>query len=268
MSIAFAAISPHPSTVLPTVGSDSDIKRASSTIKAMRDLARGLAASKPDVLVIISPHIPVNFTSFAIVDSPELKGRFDKFGDFKTEMRFKGHPAMVSAIKKVCGNERIPLGSFDSPELDHGTSIPLHFISRELPDIKVVPVGVSGLSPMEHVSFGRAIIRAANDLGIKIAVIASGELSHRLSPSSSAGYSPKGKEFDLGIAELLKKGDDDAIIETDQDVLDESGECGYLPMAVLFGILDGTKWKGEILSYESPFGVGYLVAKIKISKGR
>ncbi len=266
MSIIFAAISPHPSAVLPTIGSDSDIKRATKTIKAMKELARDLAASKSDVLVVISPHIPVNFTSFSIIDSAELKGRFDKFGDFKTEMIFESHPAMVSAIRKACGDERIPLGSFDSPEMDYGTSIPLHFISREMPDIKVVPVSVSGLSPMEHVSFGRVIAKVADELNLKMAVIASGELSHRLSPSSSAGYSPKGKEFDLKVAELLKKGDDDAILDTDQDLLEESGECGYLPMAVLFGILDDTDWKGEILSYESPFGIGYLTAKIKISK--
>ncbi len=268
MNITFAAISPHPSAILPTVGSDSDIKRAAKTIRAIEELARGLAASKPDVLVVISPYIPVNFTSFSIVDSLELKGRFDKFGDFKTEMRFEGHPEMVLAIKKRCGDARIPLGSFNNPELDHGTSIPLHFISQELPKIKVVPVGVSGLSPMEHVSFGKVIIGAANALGIKMAVIASGELSHGLSPSSSAGYSPKGKEFDFRILELLKRGDQNTILEIEQDLLEESGECGYLPMAVLFGVLDGTTWKGEVLSYESPFGIGYPVVKIKMSKKR
>lgn len=268
MNITFASICPHPSAALPSVGSDSDIKRAAKTIKAMKSLAGELDTSKPDVIVVISSHMPVNFTSFSIIESPELKGHLHKFGDFKTEIKFDSHPAMVSAIKRICAEERIPLRSFDDPEMDYGTTIPLHFLLRGKPGIKVVPVGVSGLSPMEHVNFGRAITKAAKACKLKVAVVASGELSHRLSPSSPAGYSPKGKEFDLMIVDLLKRGDDDAILEIDPEVLDDSGECGYLPMTVLLGALDGISWKGDVLSYESPFGIGYLVANLKISKKR
>ncbi len=266
MNIVFASIFPHPSSALPTIGSESDIKRVSKTVNSMKKLARELAASKPDAVVVISPHIPVNFTSFSIIESPDLKGHLYKFGDFKTEMNFKNHTGMVSAIKKICAGERIPLRSFNDPEIDYGTIIPLHFISQEYPKVKVIPLGVSGLSAMEHVNFGRSIAKAAKECKAKIAVVVSGELSHRLSPSSTAGYSPKGKEFDLNIVELLKKGDDDAIIEIDSETLEESGECGFLPMAILFGAMEDIPWKGEILSYESPFGIGYLTAKLKISK--
>ena len=261
MNITFAAICPHPSVALPSVGSDL-VKRVEKTIKAMKSLAEGLDAAKPDAIIVISSHMPVSLASFSIIESSELKGHFYKFGDFKSEMKFDNHPAMVSAIKKICAEERIPLRSFDDPEMDYGTTISLHFLLQDKPGMKVVPVGVAGLSPMEHLNFGKVIAKAAKDCDLKIAIVASGELSHRLSSSSSAGYFPKSKEFDLMMMELLKRGDKSAILEIDSELLDSSAECGYLPITILLGALDDS-WKGEILSYESPFGIGYLVANLK-----
>ncbi len=264
MSICFASICPHPPSTLPSVGSESDIKRSSKTIKSMKELGKILHSSKPDTIVIISPHIPVDFTSFSIIESPLLKGHLYKFGNFKTEMKFKNDSGLVSAIKKVCAGERIPLRSFNDPEMDYGTIVPLHFLSENLPSIKVVPIGFSGLSVKEHLNFGKCISKAIGDSGLRVAVVASGDLSHRLTPSAPAGYSPKGKEFDLKIVEFLKKGNVNGILDMDQGVVEESGECGYRSMTVLFGVLEGIPWKSEVLSYESPFGIGYLVANLKL----
>ncbi len=100
MNIVFASISPHPSTALPSVGSESDIKRAGKMIKEMKVLAQELNTSKLYLIIVISPHMPVNFTSFSIIESSELKGSLDKFGDFKTEVKFDNHPAMISAIRR------------------------------------------------------------------------------------------------------------------------------------------------------------------------
>jgi hypothetical protein len=33
---------------------------------------------------------------------------------------------------------------------------------------------------------------------------------------------------------------------------------------MLLGALEGVNWKPKVLSYEGPFGVGYLVADIRI----
>ena len=266
MNIVFASISSHSSTAFPSVGLESDIKRAGKMIKGMKVLAQELNTSKLYLIIVISPHMPVNFTSFSIIESSELKGSLDKFGDFKTEMKFDNHPAMISAIKKICAKERILLKSFNDPKMDYGTTIPLYFFSQENPKIKVVSVGVSGLSPMEHFNFGRAIAKAVKYCKVKVAIVASGELSHRLNPSSSEGYSLKGKVFDQVIMNLLKKGNNSAILDIDPELLDESKECGYLPMTILFGALDGISWKGDILFYENSFGIGYLVANLKISK--
>ncbi len=43
-----------------------------------------------------------------------------------------------------------------------------------------------------------------------------------------------------------------------------AGECGYRSLVVLFGILAGRHCMTRVLSYEGPFGVGYLVGSVDL----
>lgn len=48
----------------------------------------------------------------------------------------------------------------------------------------------------------------------------------------------------------------------DQNLVQEAGECGYRSIVMMLGALDGYDVKSDVLSYEGPFGVGYMVAII------
>ncbi len=41
----------------------------------------------------------------------------------------------------------------------------------------------------------------------------------------------------------------------------KAGECGMRSIAMLLGVINEVDLKPNILSYEGPFGVGYLVAE-------
>lgn len=94
-----------------------------------------------------------------------------------------------------------------------------------------------------------------------IAVVASGDMSHRLIQGAPAGYSPKGKEFDEKLIRLLEEKDIEGILNLDEEFFEEAGECGLRSFVILLGILDG-HFKFEKLNYEGPFGVGCLTAKL------
>jgi hypothetical protein len=47
----------------------------------------------------------------------------------------------------------------------------------------------------------------------------------------------------------------------------EASECGFAPLLVLGGAFDGRNVKGRVLSYEAPFGIGYLVAEVTVDEG-
>src|SRR5690606_40680387 len=77
-------------------------------------------------------------------------------------------------------------------------------------------------------------------------------------------YSPKGKIFDELILSYLEKGKTYEIFSMNKKDIEEAGECGYRSILILLGVLG--EFKGKVLSYEGPFGVGYGVMSFKNMK--
>jgi len=115
--------------------------------------------------------------------------------------------------------------------------------------------------------FGRIIMKAIKKRGVPVAVIASGDLSHRLKPGAPAGFNPRGKEFDEKLTEYISKYQVEEILKMDEDLVTSAGECGLRSIIVLLGSLSDKRFKPEVLSYEGPFGVGYLVSLFKQEEG-
>ncbi len=92
-------------------------------------------------------------------------------------------------------------------------------------------------------------------------------MSHCLKEEGPYGFHPEGPKFDEDLISALKDKDAGRILKLN-DIYPEAGECGLRSICFLLGILEesGLSWQPEILSYEGPFGVGYLVADFKIIK--
>ena len=155
-----------------------------------------------------------------------------------------------------------------SLQLDHGAVIPLHYLSRAGFRGQVVHLSVGFLSYPEMYAFGKAVQGAIESTRQKVAVVASGDLSHRLTPDAPAGYSPQGRLFDERIIQCLQSMDVKSLFGLAPDLVEEAGECGLRPIFFLLGTLDGLEAASEILSYEGPFGVGYGVAVFNIKDRR
>ena len=62
---------------------------------------------------------------------------------------------------------------------------------------------------------------------------------------------------------MVKNYDVKGILGFDDALADEAGQDALWSIAILLGALDGLKVKHEVLSYEGPFGVGYMVASFE-----
>ena len=147
-------------------------------------------------------------------------------------------------------------------ELDHGTSVPLYFILRNNWHGRVVALGYNFLSDEDHLRFGACIKRAVDTLARPVAFIASGDLSHRLKPDAHAGYFKDAHLFDEEVVASLHACEPARIVRIDQNLRKAAGECGYRSMLVAFGATQNIEPACEVLHYEAPFGVGYLVAQL------
>jgi len=261
MSLVFAAITPHPPILIPEIGKDN-LSKIDKTKTALEQLEKDLYVAKPDVLVVISPHGEINPGAFTINICDNYEINFEAFGNFSAKMNFKGEAVMMAMGKEKI-NSKIPLNIISEPQLDHGVGVPLYYLARHLPNIVLMPVSYSLLDSQSHLEFGKALKEIISDSAKRVAVIASGDLSHCLTESAPAPFNPAGKEFDEKIIDLLRKNDSQAIVNLDQELLERAAECGYRSILILLGILNDVNYKTEILSYEAPFGVGYLVANLK-----
>ena len=204
MPIVFAAISPHPPIILPSVGSEEDHLQVKKTIESLYSLGEKFKETKPDSIIISSPHP------------------------------------------------------------DWGFNVPLFFLAKDFKgEIKTSLIGLE--SPTFYFEQGKKVSGGLSSANKKVALIASGDMSHCLKEDGPYGFNPDGPKFDKALIEALKKKDIEKILKLD-NLYPEAGECGLRSFCFLLGILEqsGIKYQPEILSYEGPFGVGYLVANFKL----
>lgn len=259
--IVFAGIAPHPPIMVPEVGLDS-VEEVRGSIDAMRNFTERITRSGAETVVMISPHAPLFAKSFVAYNEQELYGSFVNFGAPDATVRAPLDQEMLSAITREAAAEGYTVSPIEGYFLDHGTAVPVYFLLRYGWKGALVAIGYSFLSNDDHLSFGACIRRAAASLGRNVAIVASGDLSHRLKPTAPAGYFPGAQRFDDEVVDCIRAGEPRRIVDIDQDLRQAAGECGYRSMLVAIGATSGLELNCEMLHYEAPFGVGYMVAQL------
>lgn len=263
--IVYGCVVPHPPIMVPEIGGGREDEVAGS-IRAMGEVSQGLSRSCPQSVLIVSPHGASHFRAMGILTASSSQGDLKQWGAWGVDYGFENDPEVVSAIMEEAKAASIPIQSIGERgyQLDHGVMVPIYFLYESIKDMPLVPLTFCWLPLETHFEFGRAIRRAAERTGKRIAFIASGDLSHRLLPSAPAGYDPVGKVFDKKIVDALGSMDVDTILNLDMEFVERAGECGLRSICILLGVVDGLKVKPKVHSYEGPFGVGYLVASLEI----
>ena len=259
--LVFSGIAPHPPIMVPEVGRES-IAGVRASIEAMAELTRRVIDSGAESVVLISPHAPLEVDSFVAYEGPRVYADFSMFNAPSTEFSVRVDEDLLNAITAAAASQNYQVSKLVDGLLDHGTAVPLYFLLRNGWQGEVVALGYSFLSNNDHLRFGSCVARAVDQVGRRVAFIASGDLSHRLRPEAPAGYNPRAHRFDDEVVDALRTNTPERIVEIDQDLRRLAGECGYRSMLVAIGAASELPLHCEVMSYEAPFGVGYLVAQL------
>lgn len=260
---------PHPPLIIPSIGKGEE-KKIQSTINACESIGKEISILKPETIIVITPHATMFSDAIAISNEEKIKGNLIKFRDFETNIELEIDKEFNNELISLCKKEDISAAEVDSNllrrfnkdyELDHGTIVPMYFVNKYYTDYKLVHITYSILSDIELYKFGMAIQKTAKNLNKNIVLIASGDLSHRLTEDGPYDYSPEGAKFDRELIENLKNGNVVNIFNMNKCMVEEAGECGLRSLYILLGAMEGNSIQGELLSYEGPFGVGYGVMK-------
>jgi AmmeMemoRadiSam system protein A/AmmeMemoRadiSam system protein B len=260
-SLVFAGIAPHPPIMVPEVGREA-IVEVRNSIDAMADLTERVIQSGAETVILISPHAPLEAAAFVAYDGPQLHADFANFRAPAATVHAELNDELLTEITRTAAEEDLATIRIRGIDLDHGIAVPLYFLQRHGWHGSVVALGYSFLPNEEHVRFGRCIRAAIERVGRPVAFIASGDLSHRLKIEAPAGYNPQAHRFDEEVVDAIRSCATNRIVDLDPELRRMAGECGYRSMLVAIGVAQESEPSCEVISYEAPFGVGYLVAQL------
>ena len=263
MSLVFAAITPHPPTLLPTIGKDK-VDALKKTQEALEQIEQDLYIAKPNVIFIISPHTGRFDGSFCVNANMKFHSTFKEFGDLTTSQEWLGIPDMAATIAHKSREESYGMQLISEEELDHGASIPLHFLTSHLPEVRVLPVGYSNLDAKSHIQFGELLKDVIMDSDKRVAVIASGDMAHCHHTEAPGGFHKDAEAFDTQLIELLETRNTVGVSQMDTTMIENADECLYRSVLILLGILKNMDYNFKNYSYETPHGVGYLVGNFAL----
>lgn len=258
--ILSAYVVPHPPIILPEIGKGEEQKIA-KTIHAYHTIAKDIAEKQPETIVIISPHAPSYLDYIHIASGESATGSFAKFHHPEIRMNATYDQGFISKLCYYTRKNHIDAGTRgeQTHTLDHGVMIPLYFINQYYHDYNIVHISVSGLSANTHDEFGQCIAAAADELDRDIVIIASGDLSHKLSKDTPYGFAKEGIAFDKQAMQALQENNLEAFHTMDKGMVKKAAQCGLPAFQMLCGALRECSFISDFLSYEHPFGIGYAI---------
>jgi AmmeMemoRadiSam system protein B len=206
---------------------------------------------------------------FNVCGMEKVKGNFLDFGF--PEYKFKGSNNLPLATEIVDQSEAEGIAALlynneAQYYLDHGVMVPLYFITKYMKkSFKVLPIGYTYGSRAEHYMFGQLLAEVCEKNEGRIAIIASGDLSHHLNDVDES-IRNTGFDFDKMIVKMVNSNDEHGIMEMETTTIAAAGECGYKSIITLLGAVSDQATDPEVYSYEGPFGVGYMVANMNVDK--
>ena len=240
------------------------------------EIARRAKALGVDTVVICDTHWLVN-AGFHVNANERFEGllTLSEFPQFIRDLPYahRGNPELGDAIARRATELGVYTLShhLDSLDLEYGTLVPMHFMSRAH-DMKVVSVAAfcTVHDHQESRLVGQAIREAIEASDSKVLLVASGSLSHKI--WSNRDYAPNNGTFtissefnrqvDLMVLEMWKRGDHATFLKMLGDYAKHcSGEGSMHDTAMLYGALGWDSYTGRcdvVTEYFPSSGTGQV----------
>jgi AMMECR1 domain-containing protein/aromatic ring-opening dioxygenase LigB subunit len=250
---------PHAPVLVPALAGER-LADVAKTVAAMRKVAQRVMKHHPVALVLVSPHSPRRRRAFGVWTPERHAGSLASFHAPELAVDLPNDRAMLAELMTAsdeCGSD---LWFIDDSELDHGAVVPLWFLQEAGWRGPTTILSLNDAANGGLDKLGSTIAKAAARRGGAVAVIASGDMSHRLRPGAPCGYHPDARMFDEEFIRLVNAGDATGLLDFDRGLRGLAGEDVVDSTVVALATVGNDMCGHQVFGYEGPFGVGYGVA--------
>ncbi|MGE0627846.1 MAG: hypothetical protein AB7O43_08465 [Hyphomicrobiaceae bacterium] len=247
MPIIYACAASHAPGI--TAWTEAAPEQQSAAVKTgFASLAQELASAAPDTVLVLTSEHWANFfldhaSAFCIGRGETFAGPVEPW--LRVERRsIMGNPALAARILEHCYANGFEPSHSHELEFDHGTMVPLSFLTPDM-DRKVVPIFFNTLAaprptPQRCLALGQMLRPALDAAPERIAIIATGGLSH---DPGEVNHGVVDTEFDADFLRRMESADLDALAEySDAELLAAgAGTLELLAWICLAGIMGASK---------------------------
>jgi AmmeMemoRadiSam system protein A/AmmeMemoRadiSam system protein B len=263
--VVCAVLMAHAPVIVPGI-SDTMRGTIANSCQAMRAAAQSVVAQQPEAVVLISPHSPRHARAFGLWTDDPAHGSFAQFRAPHIKVRLPLDRSLTEAIAAQAKLHSLDTWNIQGQSLDHGALVPLWFLVEAGWNGPTVILSLNDPRAGELGRLGQAIAAAARALPRRIAIVASGDMSHRLTHDAPCGFDPEAHRFDEAFIRLIREGDYRKIEAMPQDLRDLAAEDAVDSTLIAAAACDWQSAGHQLLHYEGPLGVGYGVAVLYSEK--
>lgn len=265
--LVFAGGASHVPDLLarPEIDPEEGVQRLSAGYERM---AQDLRDADPDVILVTADCHFQNFDThhYVIGTAPAHQGSMEFFKRPDLDLELTGSPEMAKHITEAVRASGLEAEEAPRVDLDHGLIVPLRLMLPR-PDVPVVPIITQphrSFSPFGARAFGHAMREAVARSGLRVAMLATGGLSHWLDPGKFGGVDV---EFDTYLLDMLRAGRGNDIANLEPYPLLDHGQYEFPNWLIMLGLV-GDGVRGEVYTYEpmEASGGGWTVVRMLLEE--
>jgi aromatic ring-opening dioxygenase LigB subunit len=271
MPLVYACISPHGAEAVRELVSVKEANKFAKTTGGLVQLAEDVKKSKPQTIVIASPHNLRIKGKIAVVTSENSSGFLKGTKGKEIALRCKCDIEFATDLLESSEEASLPVvganyGTFGGPTsdmpMDWGTLIPLwFFMKRNSIRPRVVVVCPSREIPLaQNALFGECIAKLSEASEKRIVFVASADQAHAHSRTGPYGFNRAAVEYDRNIIDAVETNKIRSILKLDPKFVENAKPDSLWQMAILAGIARRVKLVSRLYSYEAPTYYGLLCA--------
>jgi aromatic ring-opening dioxygenase catalytic subunit (LigB family) len=256
MSLVFVGVCSHgPGITARSERADPD--RYSRLLAGYSRLRGALKNASPDVLIVIAAEHFANFfmnnmPSYAIGMAQSYEGPIEDSGWLRIPHRLV--PGNVAMSRKLIDGvmQHVDVSYCEEWKFDHGIMVPLHHLTPTY-DLPIIPVNINCQSPPmtplhRSYAFGQAIREACETMSERVAVIATGGISHWPCTPDSGKIN---EAWDKDFLDRWTRNDRAALLDyCDEGIYRDGGQGGYEIRTFIAAAGAANGGRGEIWCYE------------------